>query len=119
MIRLELGRGPFLLPVVARAVRAAGAQAHLDVTRLALAAAAAEAVAGAWAAATSDDLLRVAIDRGPGSLSIGFAFADRAAAQDAWDAGGLPAGGNQDGRLCARLRAGPVAPGWEVLLVVS
>jgi hypothetical protein len=60
MIRLELGRGPFLLPVVARAVRAAGAQAHLDVTRLALAAAAAEAVAGAWAAATSDDLLRVA-----------------------------------------------------------
>lgn len=119
MIRLELGRGPFLRPVLVRAVRAAGVQARLDVEVLSTAASLAEAVACAWIDTAAEGPLRVSVVREPGSVHVIFAFPDREAAALARATPQLPPGDAPVDRLGASLREGSEPPGWELVLVAS
>jgi hypothetical protein len=83
VIELDLARGPFLVPVLVRAVRAGGVQAGLDVGRLAAASSGAEVVARSWAAGDAADPLSVRIDDGAATLAVDFGMADADAARAA------------------------------------
>jgi hypothetical protein len=118
--RLDLAAGPFTEAVLTRVVRAVGAQADLDVGRLADSALVAEAVALPVARATGDGRCHAVVEAGPGRLVLRLGPLRRGGAADIRRAATYPLAGPLVDRLADRVRPEAGADGeWLIIEVAA